>query len=139
MISTGVIPSSTPSAPIVLNTTYGQSGSQSVIIAGIAAGDKTGFSVADGGDVNGVTSGGSNVDDVLIGAPNAASDFGAAYLVYGSSNLANLSTTVGTVRISASRTSPAVPAPAPCQAPSSPVLSRAASQVTRFRWRDNSS
>ncbi len=74
-------------------STLGQSGNTSVILAGVTAGDMAGFSVADGGDVNGVTSGGNNVDDLLIGAPTAASGAGAAYLVYGGSNLGNLATT----------------------------------------------
>ena len=65
------------------------------------AGFKAGFSVADAGNVNGVVSGTTNVDDLLIGAPGAGSD-GQAYLVYGGSNLAGLSTPTptptGTVR-----------------------------------------
>ena len=78
--------------------TFGQSGTQSVILAGVASGDMAGFSVADAGDVNGVTSGGKNVDDLLIGAPAAASDAGAAYLVYGGSTLAGLATTTNGIK-----------------------------------------
>ena len=79
-------------------STLGQSGTQSAIFSGVASGDQAGFSVADAGDVNGATAGGKNVDDLLIGAPQAASSAGAAYLVYGGTALANLATTVNGVR-----------------------------------------
>jgi hypothetical protein len=78
--------------------TLGQSGTQSLILSGVSSGDRAGFSVADAGDVNGVTAGGKNVDDLLIGAPSAASNAGAAYLVYGGSTLAGLATTTNGVR-----------------------------------------
>ncbi len=72
--------------------TLGQSGSQSVILAGANSGDQAGFSVADGGDVNGANSGGTNINDLLIGAPSSNSTAGTAYLVYGGSGLASLAT-----------------------------------------------
>ncbi len=78
-------------------STLGQSANNSVMLAGIASGDRTGFSVADAGDVNGVTSGSNKVGDLLIGAP-AANGTGAAYLVYGGPTLTNLATTVNGVR-----------------------------------------
>jgi hypothetical protein len=68
-----------------------QLGSQVIDFAGASSGDEAGYSVADGGNVNGAS---GNVDDLLIGAPAANGDSGAAYLVYGGSNLANLRTTV---------------------------------------------
>jgi hypothetical protein len=58
----------------------------SVVFSGVATGDSAGFSVADGGDVNGAT---GNVDDLLIGAPSASASAGTVYLVYGGSALAN--------------------------------------------------
>ncbi len=79
-------------------SSLGQSGTTSLVISGAASGDKAGFSVADAGDVNGVTSGGNNIDDLLIGAPTAASSAGAAYLIYGGSNLTSLATTTNGVR-----------------------------------------
>jgi hypothetical protein len=95
VMSTALLPSTTTMINVA---TFGQSGNQSVILSGAASGDRAGFSVADAGDVNGVTTGGRNVDDLLIGAPSAASNAGAAYLVYGGSNLASLATTVNGVR-----------------------------------------
>ena len=89
ILSTALLPSGSPT-PIAVNT-LGQSGTQSVILAGIASGDQTGFSVADAGNVNGAA---GKVDDLLIGAPGAAGNAGVAYLVYGSNSLTNLSTTV---------------------------------------------
>ena len=62
--------------------------------AGAATGDKAGFSVADAGDVNGAAGG---IDDLLIGAPAAASEAGSAYLVYGGSTLSGMQTTVNNV------------------------------------------
>jgi hypothetical protein len=87
----------TANTPVDIST-LGQSGNSSIVFAGINSGDMTGFSVADGGDVNGVTSGGNNVDDLLIGAPAANSGAGAAYLIYGGAALGNLATTTDTVR-----------------------------------------
>lgn len=48
-------------------------------IAGQQALDKAGYSVSSAGDMNG-----DGYDDMLIGAPNAASGHGAFYVVYGS-------------------------------------------------------
>lgn len=79
-------------------STLGQSGNSSIAFAGVNSGDAAGFSVADAGDVNGVTSAGNNVDDLLIGAPSAGSGAGAAYLIYGGSALGNLATTTDNVR-----------------------------------------
>ena len=64
--------------------------SQTIDFAGAASGDKAGSSVADGGNVN--KSG--TIDDLLIGATQADNTSGAAYLVYGGSNLAGLRTTI---------------------------------------------
>src|SRR5262249_60981634 len=63
--------------------------SNGVILTGASAGAKTGWSVADGGNVNGV---GGNVHDLLIGAPGQGG--GAAYLIYGGSGLPGLARTV---------------------------------------------
>jgi hypothetical protein len=91
--------SALPSGTGLVNVAnIGQAGSTSVQLAGINSGDRAGFSVADGGDVNGVTVGGTNVDDFLIGAPSAGSGVGSAYLIYGGSNLAGLATTTNGVR-----------------------------------------
>ena len=92
-MSLGVVPTGT--ATINVGTGIGQSGTQSAQFAGVASGDHAGFSVADGGDVNGAS---GPVDDLLIGAPEANAGDGAAYLVYGGSNLANLATLVNNVR-----------------------------------------
>ncbi len=69
VLSTATLPGSTTTVNV---NTIGQSGSSSVVIAGGStadAGFKAGFSVADAGNVNGVVSGTTNVDDLLIGAP----------------------------------------------------------------------
>ncbi len=64
--------------------------SNSVILTGAAAGAQAGWSVADGGNVNGVS---GNVHDLLIGAPGQGGG-GAAYLIYGGSGLPALAQTV---------------------------------------------
>jgi len=60
----------------------GGDGSLGVVLEGFAEGDRTGFSVANVGDVNG-----DGLDDVLIGAPRAdfggQPDSGSAYLIFG--------------------------------------------------------
>ena len=78
-------------------STIGQSGSTSVIFSGATAGSQAGWTVADAGNVNGVTSGGTNVDDLLIGAPSRLRP-GAAYLVYGGSTSPACAQTVNGVR-----------------------------------------
>ncbi|MBU1708971.1 MAG: integrin alpha, partial [Proteobacteria bacterium] len=55
-----------------------------VKFSGEAADDKSGFSVAGAGDVNG-----DGFDDMLIGAYGADSEAGKTYVVYGSSVLAD--------------------------------------------------
>ena len=65
-----------------------QTGSQ-FTLCGANSGDEAGFSIADAGDVNGVTGTGANIDDLLIGAPDFNKTAGAAYLVYGGTSLAN--------------------------------------------------
>ena len=70
-------------------STIGQGGSQSAIFTGASSGSQAGWSVADGGSVNGV----SGIDDLLIGAPSQGGT-GAAYLIYGGNTLANLAQTV---------------------------------------------
>jgi hypothetical protein len=89
LISTAFLAGGTKTVDVsTLNT------GQAVTFAGAATGDKAGFSVADGGDVNGATGG---IDDLLIGAPAAASESGTAYLIYGGSTLAGMQTTVNNV------------------------------------------
>jgi hypothetical protein len=59
-------------------------------IVGANSGDGAGFSIADAGDVNGATvtgAAGTNINDLLIGAPFFRSNQGAAYLVYGGKTL----------------------------------------------------
>ena len=46
--------------------------------AGVAGGDAAGNAVGGGGDING-----DGFSDLLIGAPNAGKDTGAAYLILG--------------------------------------------------------
>jgi hypothetical protein len=89
LISTGFLSAGTQTINLsTLNTP------QAVVFSGVATGDKAGFSVADGGDVNGATGG---IDDLLIGAPASASEAGTAYLVYGGSSLPGMQTTVNGV------------------------------------------
>ncbi len=83
---------------IDVQTAIGQAGTQSVILAGVNSGDEAGFSVADAGDVSGATHGGMNVNDILVGAPQAASGAGSAYLVYGGTSLAGLATSTNGVQ-----------------------------------------
>ncbi len=58
-------------------------------IAGANTGDEAGFSVANAGDVNGVTGTVGQTNDLLIGAPGFNKNAGAAYLVYGGISLTN--------------------------------------------------
>ncbi|MBU0729153.1 MAG: FG-GAP repeat protein, partial [Proteobacteria bacterium] len=56
-----------------------------VTFSGEAVGDKSGYSVAGAGDVNG-----DGFDDLLIGAYGAASAAGKSYLIYGASALTDM-------------------------------------------------
>jgi hypothetical protein len=96
-LSTAALPS--PGTDINVST-IGQTGTNSAVFVGAAAGAEAGWSVADGGNVNGVTSSGLSVDDLLIGAPSQGSG-GSAYLIYGGTSLAGLaqSTTVNGVTV----------------------------------------
>ena len=93
-LSTGLLSGATQTINV---STIGQSGTTSAIFTGATSGSQAGWSVADGGDVNGVTSSGANVDDLLIGAPSYSGS-GAAYLIYGGSSLASLAQTVNGLR-----------------------------------------
>ncbi len=73
-------------------STLGQAGSQSVLLVGANSGDRAGASVADGGDMTGATGGGANVDELLIGAPQANSSAGNVYVVNGGANLSSFAT-----------------------------------------------
>jgi hypothetical protein len=56
-------------------------GEQGIRIYGAKSGDKSGWSVSGAGDING-----DGFDDVIIGAPNADSNFGKTYVIFGSSS-----------------------------------------------------
>ena len=82
----------------------GQTGSGSVagaIFVGATAGDQAGWSVADAGNVDGLTtSNGVRIEDLLIGAPAQVSGApGTAYLVYGSTSFTNQITTINGVQV----------------------------------------
>ncbi len=90
----------------ILLDTVGQTGGvPGVVFIGAASGDKLGSSLATAGDVNGATSSSGKLFDLLIGASNADVGAGAAYLVYGATNLAAQATadTNGFLDISVSR------------------------------------
>jgi FG-GAP repeat len=89
VISFAALPGSTSTVDVSTLLT-----SQTIAFAGANSGDRAGSSVADGGDVNGAS---GNIDDLLIGATQADNSAGAAYLVYGGSNLASLRTIVNGV------------------------------------------
>ncbi|MCC5646124.1 hypothetical protein LC607_24980 [Nostoc sp. CHAB 5824] len=61
-------------------------GTNGFIVNGIAAGDSSGFSVSNGGDING-----DGIDDLIIGAANASRNgkefVGQSYVVFGGRNL----------------------------------------------------
>jgi hypothetical protein len=100
---------------------------RSVVFSGVASGDNAGFSVADGGDVNGAT---GSVDDLLIGAPEAASSAGAAYLIYGGAALPGLATTTnGVTYINLSRVSGGSGTPT---VPGSTIVGAAGGSLTGF-------
>lgn len=72
------------------------------VFTGANSGDLTGFSVANAGDFNA-----DGVGDILIGAPGASSNAGAAYLIYGAAgtsritgsvNLGNIPSTINYVQ-----------------------------------------
>ncbi len=67
------------------NINLGSLGSSGITITGANTGDKAGSSVALAGDVNG-----DGKADFLIGANGYSSSTGIVYLIYGSSNLANI-------------------------------------------------
>ncbi|MEH2035253.1 beta strand repeat-containing protein [Nostoc sp.] len=70
-------------------------GTNGFLINGIAAGDSSGFSVSNGGDING-----DGIDDLIIGAVNASRNgitfVGQSYVVFGGRNLG----TGGTLNLS---------------------------------------
>lgn len=71
-----------------------------VIFSGASALSGAGFSVAGAGNTTGrVNSNNIGITDLLIGAPGTNGNTGAAYLVYGSTTLANLATTVNNVNL----------------------------------------
>ena len=60
-------------------------GSDGFVLNGVDAGDRSGISVSNAGDING-----DNVDDLIIGAPFGdpnGSDSGESYVVFGGSNI----------------------------------------------------
>jgi hypothetical protein len=79
-----------PSIPtnIGANNVVQVSANPAITFAGVASGDGAGFSVSSAGDVNGSTGPLTTpINDILIGAPSAGNNAGAAYLVYGGSTL----------------------------------------------------
>jgi hypothetical protein len=79
-----------PSSVVDVSTFGATRNNSQVILTGA---NSAGFSVADGGNVNGVS---TNIHDLLIGAPTADGG-GAAYLVYGTSNFSSLETLTNNV------------------------------------------
>ncbi|ELS03057.1 putative calcium-binding protein,FG-GAP repeat protein [Xenococcus sp. PCC 7305] len=57
-------------------------GNNGFVINGVDAGDRSGSSVSNAGDVNG-----DGIDDLIIGAPSAKDEAGVSYLVFGDNNL----------------------------------------------------
>ncbi len=87
-------------ATVQLQTVGQTNGTAGVIFVGANPLDRTGFSVAGAGDTNGaINSNNQQIGDLLIGAPGAAGNTGAAYLVNGASNLQSLATTVNGVNV----------------------------------------
>lgn len=90
---------SLPTAGQVLLSSVGQTGGQpGVQFTGESSGDQAGFSVSYAGNIDAdtVPSTGATIQDLLIGAPNANSGTGAAYLVYGNTQLPSLALPAGT-------------------------------------------
>ena len=58
-------------------------GSNGFVINGINAGDRSGYSVSDAGDING-----DGIDDILIGAYGASSEAGKTFVVFGKDSTA---------------------------------------------------
>jgi hypothetical protein len=59
--------------------------SEGIVISGANAGDSAGTSASNLGDING-----DGFDDIVIGAAGANDNSGISYVIYGSSNLANI-------------------------------------------------
>ncbi len=79
-------------------TGLGQSGTQSLILAGASSGDRAGFSVSDAGDVNSAHFRRLEHRRPLDRCAQSSSAAGIAYLVYGGANLAGLATVTPTER-----------------------------------------
>jgi hypothetical protein len=62
-------------SPLVLGSLNGTNG---VVINGVTAGDRSGWTVASAGDVNG-----DGISDVLIGTPFTFANAGSSYLIFG--------------------------------------------------------
>ncbi len=96
---TYIVPSSllpVGNSVISLNT-IGQGNVPGIQITGTTANDNSGFALAGLGDINGATTGtGTKITDFAIGAPNANGGTGAAYVIYGASNLTTQATTITT-------------------------------------------
>jgi len=79
-----------PSLPLTVgtaNTITVSTTSAALTLAGANSGDGLGASIANAGSVDGNKLGAQPINDILIGAPTANSNTGAAYLVYGGSTL----------------------------------------------------
>ena len=109
-----------PAATTTINlSTVGQAGGTAgVIFSGAASGDQIGAALAFPGDVDGAVAGALPIGDLLIGAPAANGGAGAAYLIYGATNLAAQGAVIsGVNQISLSR----VGNPSATNAPSNTV------------------
>jgi hypothetical protein len=107
-----VLPSGqiTPTTRTIDLGTVGQTGGPGgIVFAGTAAGSRTGAAVANAGSVDGKLNGAVPLSDLLIGAPSANAGGGAAYLLYGGTNLPGAASipSGGSVRV----ISPAIFAP----------------------------
>jgi hypothetical protein len=96
LVSGPAIPTAT--STVTLSRVGQTGGIAGVLFAGATAGAQAGFSVAGAGNVNGALTGANqSIQDLLIGAPAATVGPGAAYLVYGATNLPSLATTTNGV------------------------------------------